>query len=116
MYAITDAGCRELDAWAELMAARLQTLHGFLRRYRALDRMEPTMWTTIAKWTRKVHGWLAIPLILAIVAVQAVLAPSLAPVAGRLQQVLMLTMAATGLFLYAYPRIKRSLRRRRAKH
>jgi DNA-binding PadR family transcriptional regulator len=36
-YTITDAGRRELDAWADLMATRLQTLHGFLRRYRALD-------------------------------------------------------------------------------
>lgn len=73
------------------------------------------MWTTIAKWIRKVHGWLALPLIGAIVAVQISLGPPVAPVAGRLQQVLMLTMAATGLFLYAYPRIKRARRRRRVR-
>lgn len=36
-YALTDAGRRELDEWADLIAARRRTLQGFLRRYRALD-------------------------------------------------------------------------------
>ena len=70
------------------------------------------MWTLIAKWTRKLHGWLALPLFAAIIIAQASLAGSMTPVAGKVQQVLMLTMAVTGVFLFVYPRAKRSLRRR----
>lgn len=72
------------------------------------------MWTTLAKWTRKFHAWLALPLFAAIVVVQASLAGSMTPTAGKIQQVLMLTMAVTGLFLFVYPRVKRSRRRRSA--
>jgi hypothetical protein len=71
------------------------------------------MWTPIAKWTRKLHAWLALPLFAAIIIVQASLAGSMTPVAGRLQQVLMLMMAVTGVFLFVYPRVKRARRRRR---
>jgi uncharacterized iron-regulated membrane protein len=70
------------------------------------------MWKSIAKWTRKLHAWLALPLFAAIIVVQASLAGSLGPVAGKVQQVLMLTMAITGVFLFVYPRVKRARRRK----
>lgn len=73
------------------------------------------MWKLVAKWTRKLHAWLALPLFAAIVVVQASLAGPATPTAGKVQQILMLTMAVTGVFLFVYPRIRRSRRRRAAR-
>ncbi len=73
------------------------------------------------KWLRKIHRWLAIPMIVIVpLAIAIKLAgsdPSIAfpPILEQLQSVLLLTLVLTGIYLYFIPYIAKWQRNQRQK-
>lgn len=69
---------------------------------------------SLGKSLRQIHRWLALPFVVLLLALALARGTELQLPAQRAQQVLMLTMALTGLYLFALPWWARWRRRRRA--
>jgi len=73
------------------------------------------------KWLRKIHRWLALPMIVIVpIAIAVKLMgsdPSIAfpPVLEQLQSILLLTLVVTGIYLYFIPYIAKWQRQQRQK-
>ena len=67
------------------------------------------------KYVRKFHRWLALPFVALILTVVLARGTPASSAAQRAQQVLMLTMAITGLYLFLLPWWTRWRRRERRK-
>jgi len=65
------------------------------------------------KWLRKIHRWLAIPFIIAILILILARQIPQVVIVQRLQQVMMLLMVITGSYLYLLPYLSRWKRGRR---
>jgi len=55
------------------------------------------------KYTRKLHRWLALPFVTLLIITVAVRNTPAGLAAQRAQQIILLTMALTGLYLYVLP-------------
>jgi len=73
------------------------------------------MTRSLNKYVRKFHRWLALPFVALILTVVLARDTPASSVAQRAQQVLMLTMAITGLYLFLLPWWTRWRRRERRK-
>lgn len=56
------------------------------------------------KYVRKLHRWLALPFVIVLIITVAVRNTPAGLAAQRAQQIILLTMALTGLYLYVLPR------------
>jgi len=73
------------------------------------------MTRSLNKYVRKFHRWLALPFVALILTVVLARDTPASSAAQRAQQVLMLTMAITGLYLFLLPWWTRWRRRERRK-
>ena len=55
------------------------------------------------KYVRKIHRWLALPFVIVLIITVAARNAAAGLIAQRAQQILLLTMALTGLYLYVLP-------------
>lgn len=61
-----------------------------------------SFFSTLNQWMRKIHRWMVIPVVLILIANILTLGTSVGRTIQRIQQVTVIFMVITGLYLYLY--------------